>query len=79
MLRFHIANMNCGGCAKGVAAALRNAGAGPEPRFDLEKRELTVEARDDEAPRLTTALVQDGWEARLLSPLQHEGTKSTPL
>ena len=73
MLRFHIANMNCSGCAKGVAAALQNAGAGLEPCFDLEKREVTVEARDEEAARFTTALVQDGWEARLLSLPQHKG------
>lgn len=79
MLRFHIANMNCSGCAKGVAAALQNAGAGLEPCFDLEKREVTVEARDEEAARFTTALVQDGWEARLLSLPQHKGTESTQL
>ena len=66
MIRFHIANMNCGGCAKGVAAALREASPHTEPRFDLDRREVALDAPAAEAERLSAALVKDGWEARLL-------------
>ncbi|MBI0535069.1 copper chaperone [Roseomonas sp. KE2513] len=66
MIRFHIANMNCGGCAKGVAAALREADPHAEPRFDLDRREVALDAPATATERLSAALLRDGWEAKLL-------------
>lgn len=60
MVRISIANMACGGCAKGVAATLREAAPGREPRFDLERREVAIEG---DATALLAALRADGWEA----------------
>lgn len=62
MIRISIANMTCGGCAKGVAATLREAAPGREPRFDLERREVALEG---DAALLLAALRADGWEATL--------------
>jgi len=61
MLRISIANMNCGGCAKGVRAALSKAAPGAEVAVDLEKRQVTVAAT--EAAPLLAALLADGWKA----------------
>ena len=66
MIRFHIANMNCGGCAKGVAAVMKEAMPRAEPRFDLGRREVALDAPDAEAQQLLSALGRDGWEARLI-------------
>lgn len=62
MVRISIPNMTCGGCAKGVAATLRQAAPGQEPRFDLERREVALEG---EPAQLLAALRADGWEATL--------------
>lgn len=62
MVQIAIANMTCGGCAKGVAATLREAAPGQEPRFDLERREVSVQG---EAATLLAALRADGWDAKL--------------
>ena len=64
MTRIGIANMTCGGCAKGVAATLREAAPGAEPRVDLDRREVTMEGGTDPAA-LLAALLADGWEAEL--------------
>jgi len=61
MLRFHIANMTCAGCARGVAAILRDAGAHAELRIDLDRREVMVDFENSEAVRLTNALTQESW------------------
>ncbi|WP_426960357.1 ATP-binding protein [Muricoccus radiodurans] len=63
MTRIRIPNMTCGGCAKGVAATLRDAVPGAEPAVDLERREVTV-AGDPAA--LVAALRADGWEAEVV-------------
>ena len=67
MIRFRIDNMNCGGCAKGVAAALREADAGAEPRFDLDRREVAIDSPAAQAERIAAALARNGWQARLLA------------
>lgn len=61
MLRYHIANMTCGGCEKGVRATL--AGAVPGARVDvaLDRREIGVASA--EAARIEAALRDAGWEA----------------
>ena len=64
MTRIRIANMTCGGCAKGVAATLRDASPGVEPVVELDRHEITVGG--DPAP-LVAALRADGWDAEPVS------------
>ncbi len=61
MITIHIPNMECGGCAKGVAATLAAAAPGAAPQFDLERREVRLEAAD--AAAIIAALRADGWQA----------------
>lgn len=61
MTTIHIPNMECGGCAKGVAATLARAAPGATPHFDLERREVRLDAPD--IPALLAALRADGWQA----------------
>ena len=44
MLRFSVANMSCGGCARAVAAALRGVDPAAEIAVDLDRREVAVES-----------------------------------
>ncbi|SHJ13433.1 copper chaperone [Roseomonas rosea] len=66
MIRFHIPNMTCGGCAKGVAATIRDADPQAEAQVDLEKREVTVERASLDAVALAEHLLRDGWHAERL-------------
>lgn len=65
MTRIRIANMTCGGCAKGVAATLRDAVPGAGPVVGLDRREVTASG---DAAALVAALRADGWEAEALVP-----------
>ena len=65
MVKITIANMTCGGCAKGVLATLREAAPASEARVDLGRREVEVAATA--ATRLISALRSDGWEASVAS------------
>jgi copper chaperone len=65
MLRYRIANMTCGGCAKGVTATLREADATARPAFDLDRREVAI-ATTLPAATVRAALVAAGWEAEAL-------------
>lgn len=67
MLRFRIANMNCGGCAKGVTATLREIDPTAELRFDLERREVAVEKTAADQAILETALASAGWKTERLA------------
>ena len=60
MHRFRIANMNCGGCAKGVTASLRQADLQAEINIKLDTREAAVTSSVDKA-RLEQALRDGGW------------------
>lgn len=62
MLRFRIANMNCGGCARGVTASLRQADPLAEIAIKLDTREAAVTSAVDTA-RLEQALRDGGWQA----------------
>ena len=67
MLRFRISNMTCGGCAKGVAATLREAEPRAEFQFDLDRREVTVGgAAAADIGRLQEALRAAGWRSERL-------------
>jgi copper chaperone len=43
MLSLHIPNMNCGGCARGVTAAIRAVDANARVEPDLPARTIAVE------------------------------------
>jgi copper chaperone len=67
MVRFRIANMTCGGCAKGVTATLRDVDPGAEPRFDLDRQEVTLEKTTADVALLQKALTEAGWKSELLA------------
>lgn len=66
MHRFRIANMNCGGCAKGVTASLRQADPQAEVGINLDLREATVTSATDIA-LLEQALRDGGWQVAHIS------------
>ena len=63
MVRFRIANMSCGGCAKGVTATLKEIDPGVELRFDMPHREVAVERTTANAGAMQAALVSAGWQS----------------
>ena len=67
MLRFRISNMGCGGCAKGVAAVLRDVDPNAQPTFDLATREVSIATALNDADRFTEALHASGWKSERLS------------
>ena len=58
MLRFAITNMNCGGCAKSVRAALGKVAPGAGVCVDLEHRQAKVAAV--EAAPILAGLLANG-------------------
>jgi len=66
MHRFRIANMNCGGCAKGVTTSLRQADPQAEIDIKLDAREAAVMSAVD-AARLEQALRDGGWQVERIS------------
>jgi copper chaperone len=62
MVRFHIPNMTCGGCAKGVGATLREADPRAAFDIDLERRQVAVTSAMDGFV-LQAALAEAGWQA----------------
>ncbi|MGK7865575.1 heavy-metal-associated domain-containing protein [Falsiroseomonas sp. E2-1-a4] len=66
MHRFRIANMKCGGCAKGVTALLRQADPLAEIDIKLDTREAAVTSALDTA-RLEQALRDAGWQAERIA------------
>lgn len=65
MIRFKVANMSCGGCARAVTAALRGADPDAEISADLGRREVTV-ASTAGAEGLASALRRAGFEGQAL-------------
>lgn len=61
MIRFHIANMSCGGCERAVRATLAEAAPGAPVEVALASREIAVGGGD--AARIEAALRDAGWEA----------------
>jgi copper chaperone len=60
MLSLHIPNMNCGGCAKGVTAAILAVDATARVEPDLPARMIAVETKLPEAT-LREALAEAGF------------------
>lgn len=67
MIRFRIANMTCGGCAKGVTATLKEIDPAAELRIDLERREVSVDKSIADPAILETALTSAGWKSERLA------------
>ena len=66
MLRFRIANMGCGGCAKGVTKVLRTVDPDAQVTLDLGTREVVIESRGADAERFDRALRAAGWTSQPL-------------
>ena len=62
MLRFHISNMTCGGCAKSVTKALSSVDPKARIETDLSAREVRVESSAAEAD-LVAVLAEAGYPA----------------
>jgi copper chaperone len=67
MLRFKIPNMTCGGCAKGVTAAVREVDPKAVVHISLEQREVTVETKAADADTLDRAFRDAGWKSERLA------------
>ena len=65
MIRFKVANMGCGGCARAVTDALRGVDPGAEVSVDLDRREVAV-ASAAGADSLAGALRKAGFEGQAL-------------
>jgi copper chaperone len=60
MITLHIPNMTCGGCARGVTAAIRQIDATAQVEPDLPGRTVAVRSTEPEA-RLRQALADAGF------------------
>lgn len=67
MLRFHIPNMTCGGCAKGVTATLREADPAARVEIALERHEVSIGNATRDAASIQAALRDAGWQAERLA------------
>ena len=65
MVRFKVANMSCGGCARAVTAALRGVDPQAEISVDLRRREVAVESAVG-TEGLAGALREAGFEGQSL-------------
>ena len=65
MIRFKVANMSCGGCARAVTAALRGVDPAAEIAVDLDCREVAVESTAG-AEGFAGALREAGFEGQAL-------------
>lgn len=68
MLKLHIPNMACGGCARGVTAAIRGVDPDAQVVPDLQAREVeVVMVASTEATAFLSALARAGYKAQLVS------------
>lgn len=68
MLRLHIPNMACGGCARGVSTAIRGIDPHAQVVPDLQAREVKVAtAVPTDSAALLSALARAGYKAQLVS------------
>lgn len=65
MFRFHVPQMSCGGCLKGVTAALQTVDRQALVEPDLRAREVTVTTKSHEPAALLEALKKAGYAAEL--------------
>lgn len=62
-MRFVIENMHCGGCAKGVAATVKQADPSAEVEVHLDAKEIVVKGGRAEGEAIRDALHAAGWKA----------------
>lgn len=62
-MRFVIGNMNCGGCAKGVTAIVKNTDPSAQIEVQLDKKEIDVSGGYADCEALRNALQSAGWQA----------------
>jgi copper chaperone len=60
MLNLHIPNMHCGGCSRGVTAAIRSVDADAKVEPDLNARTIAVQTKLPEAS-VREALAEAGF------------------
>ena len=63
MVRFHIPNMACGGCVKGVATAIQNVDPQAQVQPDLHVREVMITGTSSKPAALLQALKKAGYQA----------------
>ena len=61
-MRFHIPNMSCGGCARGVTRAIESVDANARITIDQASREVEV-STDLPRQQIATALAAAGFPA----------------
>jgi copper chaperone len=61
-MRFKVENMHCGGCAKGVAATVKEADPSAEVQVHLDAKEIVVNGGRAERETLRNALQAGGWK-----------------
>lgn len=65
MIRVHVSNMSCGGCAKGVTRAILGVAPHAKVDVDLSDRVVTVNDASDEAA-IVAAVQAAGYQASVL-------------
>lgn len=66
-MKFRIANMTCGGCAKGVTATLKKVDPAVQPQIDLDRKEVAIEGSAAQPADFARALTAAGWENEALA------------
>lgn len=61
-MQLHIANMTCGGCARGVTASIKDIDADAKVDVDLATKMVSVETTAS-VDQITAALADDGFPA----------------
>lgn len=65
MIRIHVSNMSCGGCAKGVTRAVLDVVKSAKIDIDLGTRIVTISGAASET-EIVQALERAGYQAHLL-------------
>lgn len=66
MLRFHVPNMTCGGCARSVTKAIQSVDSAARIETDPAAREVRIQSSADQQA-LTAALAEAGFPAEYRS------------
>lgn len=64
-MKFHIANMTCGGCAKSIGKAIASVDPTATVNFDMANRVIEFETRESKH-LFTLALASEGYPASSL-------------
>ncbi|MGP5495435.1 heavy-metal-associated domain-containing protein [Psychrobacter celer] len=62
-MKLLIANMNCGGCARGVTAAIQNIDSKAKVKIDLAAKVVSIETIAN-IEQMTAALAKGGFPAQ---------------